>query len=189
MHLQVMCKAEENPLEVVGSGLRANLVVKLVARLSASPAAGSLDSLWLFLMTYAEREWRLAFWIPARPLHHLKPEAKSWHPLFRLVSRVESALPWSCPRVCSFRPQCTHQSLNMAAATPKTVQGDICPDPSAHHNPRNSKLQDQASKAALSVTHPGDKGSDGRRSIDALGPDGKLSSAGKSFTLNSRFQR
>jgi hypothetical protein len=52
-----------------------------------------------------------------------------------------------------------------------------CPDPSVHESTaRSAKLQDQASKAALYVTQP-EKTTEAYK-VDALGPDGKLSSAG-----------
>lgn len=54
-----------------------------------------------------------------------------------------------------------------------------CPDPSVHEKDAGAaRLQDQASKAALYVTHPENATDTGPPNIDALGPDGKLSSAG-----------
>jgi hypothetical protein len=53
-----------------------------------------------------------------------------------------------------------------------------CPDPSAHHHPtKDNHLQNQASAAALYSTNA--TRAKERRSINPLGPDGKLSSAGE----------
>lgn len=58
--------------------------------------------------------------------------------------------------------------------------GDVaCPDPAAHG--KDKRLQEQASTAALYVTHP-DRAASTRRG-DPLGPDGKLSSAGAATSL------
>lgn len=54
-------------------------------------------------------------------------------------------------------------------------QAVACPDPSAHQHGTH-KLSDQASKAALYVTHP--ERATNQASMNPLGPDGKLSSAG-----------
>ena len=70
----------------------------------------------------------------------------------------------------------------MVTASPaKTTRSDItCPDPSVHEH--DTKLQDQASKAALSVTSGNEKHQP-EREVPALGPDGKLSSAGMSDAI------
>lgn len=52
-----------------------------------------------------------------------------------------------------------------------------CPDPSVHE--RHNKLSEQASSAALYVTHPErNVGSSHESRESPLGPDGKLSSKG-----------
>lgn len=67
----------------------------------------------------------------------------------------------------------------MAAETASVGHGDVpCPDPSVHE--KHSKLSEQASTAALYVTHP-ERRPDSRESQsreNPLGPDGKLSSKG-----------
>ncbi|KAI9720909.1 MAG: hypothetical protein M1828_005479 [Chrysothrix sp. TS-e1954] len=69
----------------------------------------------------------------------------------------------------------------MTASAPKTTRSDItCPDPSLHEH--DTKLQDQASRAALSVTSGHEK-QQPEREVPALGPDGKLSSAGAAASL------
>jgi hypothetical protein len=54
----------------------------------------------------------------------------------------------------------------------------VCPDPSAHEHPHHQqkRLQDQSASTALYVTHPEPRSN--AHSINPLGPDGKLSSAG-----------
>lgn len=63
----------------------------------------------------------------------------------------------------------------MSGAHSSTDQAPPCPDPSAHE--RDTTLQDQASKAALYATHD-QKSDSGEKQVQALGADGKLSSAG-----------
>lgn len=60
-----------------------------------------------------------------------------------------------------------------------------CPDPSAHSQ-KQTKLSEQASSAALYVTHP-ERGTNPRESI--LSPDGKLSSRSKSGVRPSMSSR
>ncbi|KAF1845879.1 uncharacterized protein K460DRAFT_338575 [Cucurbitaria berberidis CBS 394.84] len=73
------------------------------------------------------------------------------------------------------------------AAPPKPSSAGTsmpCPDPSAHHT-KNSALQNQASAAALyssSHSHGPIKGSEAR-SVNPLGPDGKLSSSSAATSL------
>lgn len=62
---------------------------------------------------------------------------------------------------------------------------EYCPDPSAHGH-SGPRLQDQASKAALYVTNSERNSEKKESSIDALGPDGRLSSAGKCFCNSSQ---
>jgi hypothetical protein len=63
------------------------------------------------------------------------------------------------------------------AAPPRTADTSMrCPDPSAHHHTKNGALQNQASAAALYSTSSSKPQT---RGINPLGPDGKLSSAGR----------
>ena len=76
-----------------------------------------------------------------------------------------------------------------AAQQPTIAQGDLCPDPSAHDRD-SSRLQDQASKAALYVTHPErDTEPNAPERPSALGPDGKLSSAGMCQLTSSYYRK
>ena len=66
----------------------------------------------------------------------------------------------------------------------ETASEQPCPDPSVHE--KHNKLSEQASSAALYVTHP-ERRPESResRGENPLGPDGKLSSKGRFIVLPS----
>ncbi|KAF2141730.1 uncharacterized protein K452DRAFT_358829 [Aplosporella prunicola CBS 121167] len=68
-------------------------------------------------------------------------------------------------------------TANATARPVSDVSNPPCPDPSAHVKDTATRLQDQASTAALYVTRPGPP------QINPLGPDGKLSSASAATSL------
>ncbi|KAF2098950.1 hypothetical protein NA57DRAFT_76183 [Rhizodiscina lignyota] len=99
------------------------------------------------------------------------------------------------------------QSANMATDTedkPATLTGEeveglqaaqnqghsiACPDPSVHQQQEAAtKLQEQASKAALYVTTSNQEKIINVRDVNPLGPDGKLSSAGAATSLRYASQ-
>lgn len=61
-----------------------------------------------------------------------------------------------------------------------------CPDPSAH---RDTKLQEQASTAALYVTSPARKKQQASGDFDVLDKDNKLSSKGMNARIVSSIKR
>lgn len=90
-----------------------------------------------------------------------------------MATEVQSQQP------ASFAEQ--QQGVDGVKAAHGQGQAIACPDPSAHQPDGSHKLSDQASKAALYVTHP--ERATNVRNMNPLGPDGKLSSAGKLLSL------